>query len=189
MVLMNKSEPTAPAESLLAGVADVAAAKQVARASTPSDASDEWQEGLWPKEPDLPVQPLTHAQAQALRARYPVVSAWRLIAAQVMVGLLVALCWGALSGQASLWSSLYGALVAVLPNVLMVRGLFGPNAGRSVGGLLFWELVKIGVSVAMLALSPVLVPSLDWAAMLVTMVLCLKVIGVALLWQGREKKS
>jgi hypothetical protein len=25
--------------------------------------------------------------------------------------------------------------------------------------------------------------------MLVTMVLCMKVIGVALLWQGREKKS
>jgi ATP synthase protein I len=41
----------------------------------------------------------------------------------------------------------------------------------------------------MLALSPVLVPSLNWAAMLITMVLCLKVIGVALLWQGRKKKS
>ena len=105
------------------------------------------------------------------------------------MGVLVALCWGALSGQVALQSSLYGALVAVLPNVLMVRGLFGPNAGRSVGGLLFWELVKIGVSVAMLALSPVLVPSLSWAAMLVTMVLCLKVIGVALLLQGRKKKS
>ena len=79
--------------------------------------------------------------------------------------------------------------MAVLPNVLMVRGLFGRNAGRSVGGLLFWELVKIGASGAMLALSPSLVPSLSWAAMLVTMVLCMKVIGVTLLWQGRKKKS
>jgi len=140
-----------------------------------------WQEGLWPEEPDLPVQPLTHDEAQALRARYPVISAWRLIAAQVLLGVLVALCWGALSGQSALLSSLYGAAVAVLPNVLMVRGLFGRNAGRSVGGLLFWEL--------MLALSPSLVPSLNWAAMLVTMVLCMKVIGVALLWQGRKKKS
>jgi ATP synthase protein I len=148
-----------------------------------------WQEGLWPEEPDLPVQPLTHDEAQALRARYPVISAWRLIAAQVLLGVLVALCWGALSGQSALLSSLYGAAVAVLPNVLMVRGLFGRNAGRSVGGLLFWELVKIGASGAMLALSPSLVPSLNWAAMLVTMVLCMKVIGVALLWQGRKKKS
>jgi len=135
------------------------------------------------------VQPLTHDQAQALRARYPVISAWRLIATQVLLGVLVALCWGALSGQPALWSSLSGAAVAVLPNVLMVRGLFGRNAGRSVGGLLFWELVKIGASGAMLALSPSLVPSLNWAAMLVTMVLCMKVIGVALLWQGRKKKS
>jgi ATP synthase protein I len=118
-----------------------------------------------------------------------VISAWRLIAAQVLLGVLVALCWGALSGQSALLSSLYGAAVAVLPNVLMVRGLFGRNAGRSVGGLLFWELVKIGASGAMLALSPALVSSLNWAAMLVTMVLCMKVIGVALLWQGRVKKS
>jgi ATP synthase protein I len=185
---MNKSEPPVPTARVSTEVVDVAAVEAAARASTVSAEPDEWQEGLWPKEPDPPIQPLTHAQAQALRARYPVVSAWRLIAAQVLVGVLVALCWGALSGQTALWSSLYGALVAVLPNVLMVRGLFGRNAGRSVGGLLFWELVKIGVSVAMLALSPVLVPSLDWAAMLVTMVLCLKVIGVALLWQGRKKK-
>ncbi len=135
------------------------------------------------------MQPLTRDEAQALRARYPVISAWRLIAAQVLLGVLVALCWGALSGQSALLSSLYGAAVAVLPNVLMVRGLFGRNAGRSVGGLLFWELVKIGASGAMLALSPSLVPSLNWAAMLVTMVLCMKVIGVALLWQGRKKKS
>ena len=40
----------------------------------------------------------------------------------------------------------------------------------------------------MLALSPYLIPSLSWAAMLITMVLCMKVIGAALLWQGRMKK-
>ncbi len=124
-----------------------------------------------------------------MTARHPVISAWRLIAIQVLLGVLVALIWGALSGSRSaLLSSLYGAAVAVLPNVLMVRGLFGRNAGRSVVGLLFWELIKIGASGAMLALSPSLVPSLNWVAMLVTMVLCMKVIGAALLMQGREKK-
>lgn len=182
---MNKSERSAPASPLGAETGG-----QVAQGATPGAEVDAWQEGLWPEEPDPPVQPLTRDEARALRARYPVVSAWRVIASQVAVGVLVALCWGALSGSRSaLLSSLYGAAVAVLPNVLMVRGLFGRNAGRSVGGLLFWELVKIGASGAMLALSPSLVPSLNWAAMLVTMVLCMKVIGVTLLWQGRKKKS
>lgn len=184
---MNKPERSASASA--ANAVNSAGEGQAVRASAPRAGIDEWQEGLWPEETDLPVQPLTHEEAQAFRARYPMISAWRVIAAQVAMGLLVALCWGALSGQSALLSSLYGAAVAVLPNVLMVRGLFGRNAGRSVGGLLFWELVKIGASGAMLALSPSLVPSLNWAAMLVTMVLCMKVIGVALLWQGRKKKS
>jgi ATP synthase protein I len=184
---MNKPEQSAPASAAVAVRATRVG--EAVKASASSAELDDWQEGLWPEEPDPPVQPLTHDEAQALRARYPAVSALRVIASQVVVGLLVALCWGVLSGQSALLSSLYGAAVAVLPNVLMVRGLYGPNAGRSVEGLLFWEFIKIGVSVAMLALSPRLVPSLSWAAMLVTMVLCLKVIGVALLWQGRKKKS
>jgi ATP synthase protein I len=184
---MNKPEQSAPASAATA--ARATRVGEAAKAPSQSAAHEDWQEGLWPEEPDPLVQPLTHEEAQALRARYPVISAWRLIAAQVLLGVLVALCWGALSGQSALLSSLYGAAVAVLPNVLMVRGLFGRNAGRSVGGLLFWELVKIGASGAMLALSPALVSSLNWAAMLVTMVLCMKVIGVALLWQGRVKKS
>lgn len=109
---------------------------------------------------------------------------------QAMVGVLVALVWGVLSGsQAAVVSSLYGAAVAVVPNALMARGVFGRNAGRSVGGLLVWELIKLAGAGSMLALAPVLIPSLSWAAMLVTMVLCLKVIGVALLLQGRKKKS
>jgi ATP synthase protein I len=149
------------------------------------------QDTLWPdeQEPEPPVQPLTREQAQALIARYPTFSVWRFVAAQAAFGVLVALLWGALSGdRAALWSALYGAAVAVVPNVLMARGVFGRRAGRSVGGLLYWEVIKIGVAGVMLALAPSLIPSLSWAAMLVTMVLCMKVIGAALLWQGRMKK-
>lgn len=109
---------------------------------------------------------------------------------QALVGVLVALVWWALSrSQAAMVSSLYGAAVAVLPNVLMARGVFGRRAGRSVGGLLVWELIKMGCAGAMLALAHVFIQPLSWVAMLVTMVLCMKVIGVALLWQGRMKKS
>jgi ATP synthase protein I len=62
--------------------------------------------------------------------------------------------------------------------------------GRSAGGLFVWEFLKLGLTGAMLALAPVWIRPLDWAAMLVTLVLSLKVIGVALLlWQRREKNS
>lgn len=157
----------------------------------PSGGFEDSQDSLWPDEkPDAPVQPLTRDEAQALLARYPSLSPWRVIAWQLVVGLLVALLWGVASGDlVAVKSSLYGVAVAVVPNVLMVRGVFGPNGGRSVGGLLVWELIKICGAGALLAISPVVVPGLSWAAMLITMVLCMKVIGVALLWQGRLKKS
>lgn len=152
---------------------------------------DAWRDTSWPEqESEPPVRPLTREEAQALIARHPPLSAWRVIAWQAVVGVLVALLWGVLSGdRQALLSSLYGAGVAVLPNVLMVRGVFGPGRRRSVGGLLYWEIVKIGAAGVMLALAPVLIAPLDWAAMLVTMVLCMKIIGAALLWQGRMKKS
>lgn len=118
-------------------------------------------------------------------------SVWHVLAIQTAFGVLVALVWGALSrSPVAFVSALYGAAVAVVPNVLMARGVFGRNAGRSVGGLLVWEVLKLGLTGAMLALAHVWIKPLDWLAMLVTLVLCLKVIGVALLmWQGRKKNS
>lgn len=148
-------------------------------------------QSLWPdeQEPEPPVRPLTREEAQALIARHPSMSAWQVIAAQALVGVLVALVWWALSRSSSAGvSALYGAAVAVVPNVLMARGVFGPRAGRSVGGLLVWEFVKMGCAGAMLALAPSLIRPLNWAAMLVTMVLCMKVIGVALLRRRRREK-
>ncbi len=116
-------------------------------------------------------------------------SVWQVLAVQAAFGVLVALVWGALSrSPVAAVSSLYGAAVAGVPNALMARGVFGRNAGRSVGGLLVWEILKLGMTGAMLALAPVWIKPLDWAAMLVTLLLCLKVIGVALLmWQRRGK--
>jgi ATP synthase protein I len=167
------------------GMSGVAGSKPAVAAHT------KWPESIWPPEdPEPPVRPLTRDEAQALIARHPSLSAWQVIAVQALVGVLVALVWWALSrSQAALVSSLYGAAVAVLPNVLMARGVFGRHAGRSVGGLLVWELIKMVCAGAMLALAHVLIQPLSWVAMLVTMVLCMKVIGVALLMQGRMKKS
>jgi ATP synthase protein I len=53
-------------------------------------------------------------------------------------------------------------------------------------GFMFWEMLKIGVAVAMLAIAVRVVPNLNWPALLVTMVVCIKVNWVALLWRGRR---
>lgn len=50
---------------------------------------------------------------------------------------------------------------------------------------MFWEFLKIGVSVVMLAAAAKVVPDLHWPAMLVTLVVCMKMNWLALLWQGR----
>ena len=143
----------------------------------------------WDQDADIPVRQLTREEAQALIAKQRNLSVWQVLALQAGFGLLVALVWGALSHRTSaLWSSLYAVVVVVFPGLLMARGVFGRNAGRGVGGLLVWEVLKLGLSCALLALAPVVVRPLDWIALLVTLVLCLKVIGVALLvWQGRKK--
>lgn len=122
-------------------------------------------------------------------SRYPSISPWRLIALQALTGGLVAVAWGVLARSwPSFISALYGAMVVVVPAALMARGVFKRGAGRSVGGLLFWEFVKLGLACALLAMAPRWVPALDWAAMLVTMVLCLKVIGLVLLRRGARKR-
>ena len=143
----------------------------------------------WLKNEGPPIRPLTREEAQALNARHPSLSVWQLLAWQAACGVLVALIWGALSrNPVAAVSALYGCAVAVIPNAVMARGTIGRRAGRSVGGLLFWEIVKLGLVGAMLVLAPVWIKPLNWLAMLVALVLCLKVFGVVLFIQRRREK-
>lgn len=143
----------------------------------------------WRKNEGPPVRPLTRSEAQVLVARHPSLSVWQALGLQAGFGVLVALVWGVLSqSPTAVWSALYGVAVVVVPGAFMARGVFGPRARRSAGGLFVWEFLKLGLTGAMLALAPVWIQPLDWAAMLVTLVLSLKVIGVVLLFrQGRKK--
>jgi ATP synthase protein I len=145
----------------------------------------------WSKDIDPPVEPLTREEAQALLARHPSMTVWQILAAQALFGVLVALIWGGLSRDVSaFWSALYATAVVVVPGLLMARGVFGRNAGRGVGRLLVWEVLKLGLICALLALAPKVVQPLHWVALLVTLVLVLKVVGVVLLiGQRRYKKS
>lgn len=102
------------------------------------------------------------------------------------VAALVWLLWGERSVALS---ALYGAAVVVVPAMLMARGmtsrLSSMNPGAGAVSFMLWELLKIAVSVAMLALAPRFVQPLSWPALLVAMVLCMKVYWFALLWRGR----
>jgi ATP synthase protein I len=60
------------------------------------------------------------------------------------------------------------------------------SPGSSAVGFMVWEMVKIGVSVALLMAAPRVLQHLSWPALLVAMVVCMKVYWVALLWRGRS---
>jgi ATP synthase protein I len=141
----------------------------------------------------LNFKPLTRDEAQALRIKEPPLSPWRVIGVQAVVGAGVALLVALVSGkQVYGWSLLYGAFTVVVPGALMARGmtskLSSMNPGASAVSFMLWEMVKIAVSVVMLALAPKLVQPLSWPALLVGLVVCMKVYWVALLWRGRSKR-
>ena len=135
---------------------------------------------------------LTREEAQALRAKEPPLSPWRVVVVQVGVGLVAALLAALVTGRQEVgWSLLYGAATVVVPGALMARGmtsrLSSMSPGSSAVSFMLWEMVKIGVSIAMLVLAPRLLQPLSWPALLVGLVLCMKVYWVALLWRGSKK--
>jgi ATP synthase protein I len=136
---------------------------------------------------------LSREEAEALRAKHPPVSPWRVIAVQAAVGLaLAALLWAVTRRSELGWSALYGAAAVVLPGALLARGMArSASAGVGAAALNFmlWEAVKIGCAVVMLVAAASVVPGLSWPALLVAMLVCMKVNWLALLWQGRAEKN
>jgi len=137
-------------------------------------------------------KPLTREQVLALGDKTHRVSPWRVIGAQVLVGLVVAaVTWWVTGRQVAGWSALYGAAAVVVPGALMARGMTSRLSSMSPGAgavsFMLWEFVKIAVSVALLMLAPKIVQPLSWPALLVSMVVCMKVYWLALSWRGRRK--
>ena len=133
-------------------------------------------------------KPLTAEQAQALRARLKPFSPWRVVALQAGLGVLAVLAAWLLSGDRFVvMSALYGAGVAVVPGALMVWALRRGEAGRSTGlgvvRFMWLELIKIMLSVLLLAAAPKVVHQLHWLVMLAAMVLCMKGHVLALVWR------
>jgi ATP synthase protein I len=143
-------------------------------------------------EDEPPFKPLSAEEAQALRERHPSVSPWRVVAWQVVVGVVVALAAWGLTGRPNIgWSAAYGALAVVIPAIIFARGLTGRfsslNAGTAAVGFMAWEMVKIVASIVLLAMAPRWVSALSWPALLVGLVLTMKVYWVALAFKPASR--
>ncbi len=135
----------------------------------------------------LPFHKLTPEEAQVVRNKIPQVSPWRVVAAQAVAGLVcVAMVWVFTQRESAVWSALYGVAATVVPSALLARGMTRGtrNPMAAAAGFLFWEMLKIGVAIAMLVIAAKVVPQLSWPTLLLTMVVCMKVNWVALLWRA-----
>ena len=139
---------------------------------------------------EKPPRRWSRAEVEALRQSEPVLSPWRVIAAQVVLGLVAGAVVWLLAGSAAAVSALYGAAVVALPGALMARGATSRISSISplisAASMLWWGFVKMGAAIVMLILAPRIVDGLVWPAMLATMVLCMQTYWFALLWRGRR---
>jgi ATP synthase protein I len=132
-------------------------------------------------------KPMTHAEAEAFRRDHPVLSPWRVIAAQAALGAVAVAVAGLVAGRIGAASAAYGAAVVVVPGALMARGatsrLSSLSPVVSAVSMLWWGFVKMALSVVMLVLAARIVPGLLWPALLASMVLCMLSYWFALLWR------
>jgi ATP synthase protein I len=143
---------------------------------------------------ELAFKPLSAEQAQTLREQQPMVSPWRVVGWQALVGFIVALVAWALTRKPALaWSAAYGALAVLIPAALFARGLLrqreASSAGSALAGFVMWEVVKIALTVAMLVAAPRLVLDLNWLALLAGFVVTMKVHWVAIWLRPKRKNS
>jgi len=153
------------------------------QSTTKQSATKEW----GPDEAmDASYKTLTAEEAKALRSKLPMVSPWRVLGAQALAGLVcTALVWAVTQSSSAAWSALYGALAVVLPGALLARGMTRGTRSpvAAAVGFMFWEMLKIAASIALLVIAARVVPHLSWPALLITMVVCMKVNWLALAWR------
>ena len=168
---------------------NVAASRQGIDAVSRGDARTPASHGFDDDADERPFHRLTRAEAEEFRLRNPQLSPWRVIAAQLVLGVVAAAVAWLVGGRIAAVSALYGAAVVAVPGALMARGatsrLSSLSPAISAVSMLWWELVKVALSVAMLVLATRIVPGVVWPALLASMVLCMQSYWFALLWRGR----
>ena len=152
-------------------------------------ANDAWDQVLG----DDVIKPLTREEVQVLRQQNPAISPWVVLAGQAAGGILIAfVAWWVSDKSAVGWSALYGAMAVVLPGALFARGLMSKvssiNPAAAVTGFFLWEMVKIGLVLAMLFAAPKLIKDLSWPAMLVGLVVTMKAVWVVLWLEAKVRR-
>ncbi len=155
-----------------------------------SAANDAWDQTAG----DDVIKPLTRKEAQVLRQQNPAISPWVVLAGQAAGGILLAFAAWWVSGKSAVgWSALYGAMSVVIPGALFARGLMSKfssiNPAAAVTGFFLWEMVKIGLVLAMLFAAPKLVKDLSWPAMLVGLVVTMKVVWLVLWLEAKVRRK
>jgi ATP synthase protein I len=161
---------------------------------TPSDQSN------WDEERDVSLEyvALSADEAQSWRKRHTQMNIWNVLGIQAVVGLcatvgsyLVQISFG----LTQVWSStLYGALVVLLPGALFARGLGSKFGGASVGASVLkffvWESVKIAVSIAMLMTANRWIGGvLSWPALLFGLIVTFKGFWGFVVWSNVMRAS
>ncbi|WP_395028401.1 ATP synthase subunit I [Comamonas odontotermitis] len=135
------------------------------------------------EEPDF--KPLTAEEAAEWRRRNPSVSMVRVVKWQLVVGVVLAVLVGLITQRAGwLWSVAYGAAAVVIPAALFARGLrLQLGAGQeNLAMVRFFglEIAKLVLTVVLLLLAPLVVPGLNWLALVLGLVVVMKTYWLAL---------
>lgn len=160
------------------------------RKSHNTSTNDAWDQNAG----DAVVKPLTREEANAFRQKNPAISPWTVLAGQAAGGVLSALVAWWMSGKLAVGLSvMYGAMAVVIPGALFARGLLSKvstiNPATAVTGFFLWEMVKIGLVLAMLYAAPRLINDLSWPAMLVGLVVTMKVVWLVLWLEARARRK
>jgi ATP synthase protein I len=154
--------------------------------------TDDWDE---PEEEVYRV--LTKAEMVALQQsnakRYPALSPWKIILAQVLVTVISMVIWSVFGEPVGVsvytQSAFLGGLISVLPSALfltrleMAKKSQGLNPGSFLAALVSGEFIKIVVTLMLFLGVAFLVPGVLWVPLLVTYLLALKCVWLAWLWR------
>jgi ATP synthase protein I len=158
------------------------------------------QQADWSDEGGVPeddFKPLTPEQAAAWRKGQVQISVWRVLGYQALLGASLGGLVAALGNWVAAKSFWYGAAAVWFPAVLMAWGMLRGKMSRmlavfprgSFAALVFWEGVKVLLSVLLMVAAPWVLIRVDWLALLAGLVVVIKVNGVALWWVSRAPRK
>lgn len=148
------------------------------------------------KPEELGIRTLSKEEAVVVKQANPALNPWWVVGWQLIVTLAVGFV-GLLATQklAVAYSLVWGGLCVVVPAALFARGMMSKatlmNAGTATAGFFLWEMVKIGLTLAMLFASGQVMArigqELSWPALIVGLIVVMKVYWLALLCKPKVR--